>query len=747
MAKASVPVAQKSSSGDLKRVTTSDENYLAYKAGEKIASGAALGSQLDTVTFGGTFDTVGTFTDTFYSDPVGTSSGTSLATGSTTKTLYQKRGAGDFEPTNTSTTFRRPMVESDGSLYEMDDTNFGELAERLHSIIVTNEYPGAKRLAASSPGAGWTTDISNVFRDTRTDGTSVTYNIYQKTSGTEPSKASPVYAKKDTFGAGNTDYDGNLQAMTPDQIKETFGRIVMESFSAANNEVGTYLVRSSAQGAPTADGTWVARGTATDTRNATQMQQYTAQYTGFSEVQYAGTRSYSDDYTGERDFGGTRQFAGSRNYTDQYTSDPVAFTGTRSFSGSRNYTDQYTSDPIAFSGTRQFAGSRNYATQYATNEEGEWVTPPIAFSGSRQFAGSRNFATQYAGDRTYVGSRDFVGTGQVYYAGARAAYYTGARLFYQPGFFGGFNPPSTGFNPPGVNPPSTGVNPPGVNPPSVNPPGVNPPTPGGVNPPTPNGTYNGPIPGIFGPIPLPPAGTPIPGPPGNPFGPTPGNPTPGNPRPGNPYPGNPYPIPGNPFNGNPFPISGNPANFGGTRNRYANQDFVFYWAGQYLGTSNNVQFTGIRDFVGQRAFAGSRNYTSNPVNEYARFEDYVGDRTFTGQRQFAGSRNYTGQYTSEEGDYAGTRQFAGSRNFSGDYVSAEADYTGTRQFAGSRNYTGQYTSAEIQFTGSRQFSGSRSYADDYAGQYTAQYSRQYTGETIISSLQTVETYTLYVKVS
>jgi hypothetical protein len=45
--------------------------------------------------------------------------------------------------------------------------------------------------------------------------------------------------------------------------------------SSADN-VGAYQLRSSAQGAPVAGGTWVARGTATDSRNTTAEINYSA---------------------------------------------------------------------------------------------------------------------------------------------------------------------------------------------------------------------------------------------------------------------------------------------------------------------------------------------------------------------------------------------------------------------------------------------------------------------------------------
>jgi len=49
--------------------------------------------------------------------------------------------------------------------------------------------------------------------------------------------------------------------------------------------------------------------------------------------------------------------------------------------------------------------------------------------------------------------------------------------------------------------------------------------------------------------------------------------------------------------------------------------------------------------------------------------------------------------------------------------------------------------------GTRQFSGSRTYSGDYAGSYTNQYTGQYAGDTLIDTSETIETFTLYVRVS
>lgn len=55
--------------------------------------------------------------------------------------------------------------------------------------------------------------------------------------------------------------------------------------------IGTHEIRSSADGAPTAPGTWVARGTATDTKQTTSQQLFTRDSTVNFQANY--TKAYT----------------------------------------------------------------------------------------------------------------------------------------------------------------------------------------------------------------------------------------------------------------------------------------------------------------------------------------------------------------------------------------------------------------------------------------------------------------------
>ena len=61
--------------------------------------------------------------------------------------------------------------------------------------------------------------------------------------------------------------------------------------------VGTYILNSSATGAPSETGTWVAKGTATDTRHTTTDTDYTQDFVGTFEQDFVGT--FTGTFVGE----------------------------------------------------------------------------------------------------------------------------------------------------------------------------------------------------------------------------------------------------------------------------------------------------------------------------------------------------------------------------------------------------------------------------------------------------------------
>jgi len=397
-----LPIVQKDASGNLQRATATNENYLAFKAGVHLAGTADHGGTLRSSSVSN--DTaIGSFTNTFYNEPVGTHPGSSLSIGSTTTTLYQRSGSASITLDDT-VNFRRPVYETSAQIHDFDSDQMHDLSHALRSILVSNEYPGSYRLASSAPSGDWSAHLTNIFSDTTTDGTVTNYTIWERQTGTAPTKCNAIHIKRGSYGAYPlAAYDGGLEAMSDTEQSTTFGQILSRHF--VHGDVGTYELRSSAQGAPVATGTWEARGTAVDTRYTTASQNY------------AGNRSYSSQYTGPQNYSGVRDvnFLGVRNVNFGGVRD-VNFLGIRNvnfggvrdvnFSGVRNVSFSGVRDanftgpqPQSFTGPQpqNFVGPQpqNFTGPQPQNFTGP---QPQSFTGVAQFAGVRTYSTQFAGD-------------------------------------------------------------------------------------------------------------------------------------------------------------------------------------------------------------------------------------------------------------------------------------------------------------------------------------------------------------
>ena len=170
--------------GNLKQVTTTEEQYFAYQAGLQLSTADITDvGGLTTISSGNA--TVGTFTDTRFNEAIG-SHGT-LTTSSTATTLYQSEGTagengGDFK-------YPVEFVSNSGAeIHEMTDAEVSSLVDRLNSVIFTNDYPGTFKLATSAP-SDYTEYLSGVFTDTKVNSsgnaeTVNTYNLYRRTAMT-----------------------------------------------------------------------------------------------------------------------------------------------------------------------------------------------------------------------------------------------------------------------------------------------------------------------------------------------------------------------------------------------------------------------------------------------------------------------------------------------------------------------------------------------------------------------------------
>ena len=391
------PLKLEGTNGDLKEMSTAEENYLAYQAGEQLKASAKTEVGAITDVSSGN-ETVGAFTDTRFDQVPGTHG--SITTTSTVTTLYQTEGTaaengGDFrnavhQDTGDGDTHNR-------SLHEFTSAEMDTLTDRLVATIFANDYSGTYKLGSSAPSSDYDVHLSAVFTDTRTDAgpstvTVATYNIYQRQTFSAPTAVRPVALKRSSGGSGT--FQG-VQEMSDAEIKYTFGQRAKTRIMNGNKGVGTYILNSSATGAPSETGTWVAKGTATDTRHTTTDTDYTQDFVGTFETTFTGTF--------ETDFVGT--FVGERDFLTNFTN---TFTGNfiGDFAGTADYTRTSSSSGIYGTSffTGNFIGPANYTRDRATDFTGDFVG---------NFVGERNFETTFTG--TF--ETDFVGTFETTFTG------------------------------------------------------------------------------------------------------------------------------------------------------------------------------------------------------------------------------------------------------------------------------------------------------------------------------------------
>ena len=121
------PLKLKDASGNFQEVTTAEENYIAYQIGMHLSlSDSAQEGSLSRL--GDT--TIGTFSNTFFNEPVGTHPGTSITTGTTNYPVYQRTGTA----AETDSDWSRPLewVDSGGAtgFKEMTDASLNEAVDR-----------------------------------------------------------------------------------------------------------------------------------------------------------------------------------------------------------------------------------------------------------------------------------------------------------------------------------------------------------------------------------------------------------------------------------------------------------------------------------------------------------------------------------------------------------------------------------------------------------------------------------------
>lgn len=386
------PVKLEGGSGDLKEMTTGEEAWLAYQCGLQLAAMPNTDPAALTTASGGT--NIGSYSDTFFNQAVGTHPGTSISSGTTTTIIYQNTGTA----TEAGTDFHRPIRWNGSAFEEMDDTELNTLVDRLLGLTFANSYPGDYYLGSSSPGVTYDTHIAGAFSDTRTDGTSVAYNIYQRQSIAAP----PTEVKCCKVYNDVTSFDG-LKEMSNTEIAYTLGQRMKTRIMSSADNIGAYQLRSSAQGAPVAAGTWAARGTATDTKQTTTDVDYSLEYSDT----YSGT--YSADYSAA--YAGTY----SATYSDTYIGN---YTNPNAIQYTRNRTQAF-----IFSQGRPRPGFPGFSKSQPRDYYGDFIGN---YLGPASYAG--NYTGNYVGNYTGQYTGNYVGNYSGQYTGNYIGNYQGETI-------------------------------------------------------------------------------------------------------------------------------------------------------------------------------------------------------------------------------------------------------------------------------------------------------------------------------
>lgn len=354
----------------LRKATTTEENYLAYHMGLYLADSANIpNALLTTNASGGT--AIGSHANTYYNAIIGQQVAFSDIT-TETVTLYQKNSIFDETDSDVRRVLEHSIDDGQTRIDEFDSADTTGLSNRLVSRVFTSDYPGTIKLATAAPSGDYTL-VQEAFRDTRgNDDSDVNiYNLYKRTSMTAPDTIRPFSIKRASGDSGA--YEG-LQALTDRHIEQTFGARARYLINPASSSVGAYQLRNAVQGAPTDAGTWVAKGTATDTRNVAVEEDYTrnCQVTRFT--------NFAGDYVG--------------NYTGTFTN-----TTTNVYSG--NYLRDFIGN---FIGT--YTGAADYESTYTGNYTGDFT---LTYLGNYNPTYIGNFARDFTGNfaRDYL--RDFTG--------------------------------------------------------------------------------------------------------------------------------------------------------------------------------------------------------------------------------------------------------------------------------------------------------------------------------------------------
>ena len=201
MSASSIPLKLQNANGDLQEFTPSDELYLSFAVGQALVAAASNDVGNISLTDG---QSIGSFVDSYYNEISGTHPASQITGASVTTTLKQVSGPAD----ESGADFVRPVgyydVDPNPGFYEMVDGDMDNLAGRVLSNLVQNDYIGTFKLSATQPSPDYTKFIDSVFSDTHGNGSAGTvvtnYHIWMRTSMAAVAPVRPVATSYDGSG-------------------------------------------------------------------------------------------------------------------------------------------------------------------------------------------------------------------------------------------------------------------------------------------------------------------------------------------------------------------------------------------------------------------------------------------------------------------------------------------------------------------------------------------------------------------
>ena len=287
----------------LQEMTDAEIDYAAHQV-QVVLAAQVVNTGVLAVNYNGASGTaIGTFTDTYRPDAIGTHPvGTTVTT--VTNTFKQVQTINATAPV-------RPVEWSSTAMREQTDTElntyiFNRVTARLNSVAPL----GAYKLQAAAPTPGTWTSIATVT-DTNQGGNVLSY-LWKCTAYTAPTVVRPIKIN-------STD---GVREMSDADLQTLFGKYT--SFVSSTG-IGKYAVQAAAP----VGGTWVRMGTEfADTRKVLSDVAYTGAYSqAFTRTSSAAfTRTYTGFYSGTRSYAGSRTIAYTRNRIGVAYARPASYT-------------------------------------------------------------------------------------------------------------------------------------------------------------------------------------------------------------------------------------------------------------------------------------------------------------------------------------------------------------------------------------------------------------------------------------